>query len=117
MSVARRKHEEALFEKSSKAELNAERALDELARMRDEQRARADERRREGDEGGALARSIVDNAKAEVMHEVRKAAAEVERVRHEVDELVARKSDKREVADVKAKLLAALEPKVDLGEV
>lgn len=93
--------------------MNGERALDEIFFVRDQLKQLQDERKKDVEETADFIKTIINNGKTEQQKDLQKTLSDVERLRREM----ADKCGINELLELKSKVYAQLEGKVELKEV
>lgn len=93
--------------------MNGERALDEIFFLRDQLKQVQDERKKDVEETADFIKQIINNGKSEQQKELQNTLSDMERLRRDMTD----KCNINELLELKSKIYAQLEGKVELKEV
>lgn len=113
MSLLRKQRDEKLDERLSRTELNSDKALDELFCLKDQHKLLQDERKKDIEETAEFIKQVLAQGKQDWQRELARLAHDLERAKRELPE----KASAAETLEMHARVIAALEAKVDIREV
>ena len=109
----RKGRDDKVDEKVTKAEMNADRALDEIFFIRDQLKQIQEDRKKDVEETADFIKQIINQGKQEQQKDLQMTISDFERLRREM----ADKCNVTELFDFKQKMQSSLDKKVDLKEV
>jgi len=108
---------EEMGEKHGKSKGFYDRVSDDIHRLSEQVKTILQERRHDLEETTNMAKTISNNAKKELQLTTDTLAEDIERLRRELEEILAKKVDKKEFSHTKAKLQSFIEGKADIAEI
>ncbi len=108
---------EEIGERNGKSKGVVEKLSDTVQSLSEQMRTIVQERRHDLEETTSIAKTISNNAKKELQLTTDALTEDIGRFKRDVEELLAKKLDKKEWSQAKSKLQAVVENKVDLAEV
>ena len=117
INIQKRSVEEILVERQHKNELFYEKLSDEIYKLNDQIKSLLEERRGDIEETTKFIKNVTNTTKKEIQLTIDKHSDELEYMKKALDELTSKRIDKKDLTELKAKLLSQLDSKVDLIEV
>lgn len=106
-----------LSEKQGKTKGSYEKLSDEVYRLSDQIKLLTQDRKADADDASNLFKTFSNSSKKELQLTVERFSEDLDRIRREIDDGLAKKLDKKEWTQAKTKLVADIDAKADLKEV
>ena len=117
IALQKRYIEETLMERQHKNELFYEKLSDEIYKLNDQIKNLLEERRADIEENMKFIKNVTNTSKKDIQFTIDKLNDELEHIKKGLDDIISKKIDKKELSEVKAKILSQIDNKVDLIEV
>ena len=104
-------------EKESGIEVFQDKFNEDIIQLTEHLKALSEERRNDVEETAKFIKNVVNNTKHEIGKDLEKYAEEYETLKGNIEDIFAKKIDKKDFLEIRAKLVAQIDEKVDLFEV
>ena len=117
INIQKRSIDETLIERQHNNEIFYEKLSDEIYKLNDQIKNLLEDRRGDIEETAKFIKNVTNTTKKEIQLTIDKLSDELEYMKKGLDELISKKTDKKDLAELKTKLLSQIDSKVDLNEV